>query len=533
MNITFCTLDPMLNKRAHRAGGAPYALAAYIKNKNPYKDHLNIDFQDFNSYYLGAINIYLAKIVASKPDIVAFSVYCWNVDAVIQIITNLKKMIPKVKMIVGGPEVSYSATEFIEKVGSCDIVVRGEGEITFDKVITQIYENKDLTEIQGITFRNDENIVIENEDRPIHPILDDFPSPYLTGIIDFYKSDGEVAYETVRGCPYRCSYCLHTKGLTYVRKYSMKRVKEEIEYILKSPYVRILWFLDPTFNADEKRALEILEHIESINPKIELAFEIRADLLTDALIEQLGKLNVVDVGIGLQSTSSESNEYIKRKNNIKQMEENIYKLYKAISQTCTGFDIDLIYGLPGDTHDTYKKSIDYVLSLNGNIYYQPLRIFKGTELIEDINKFNIKYNENPPYNVLSNKTYTYEDMQRSYCLNVGVDFYNSCSDIEFMIDKMVEFMDLTHSAIFEDIGQFYWVNNFMDVFRISNWSPDDRSKEVLWGYFNQYLLNFIKMNEKNSWIISFQSIVDRLRPINVPEDVTQIDHKATYFHLTI
>jgi len=528
MKVALIMMDPMLSKRKHRAGGAVYALAAYLKHKNFLGQGIALDIFNFNSAYMGAININASAIIDFKPDVVGFSTYCWNLDAVKLLVKLIKSSLPESLIVLGGPEVSYNASEMLRDINEVDMVIRGEGEITFSEVINSFFlGNKDYSNVLGITYRVSNKKIVTNKDRPLHAILDDFPSPFQTQVINLSDSDGEVVYETVRGCMFKCSYCLHTKGMSYVREYSLQRVEDDLKIILKSPHVDIIWFLDPTFNANEKRALDILKIIEKYNPHMRLAFELRADMLTDKIIDQMSKLNVSEVGIGLQSYSEKTNEMIYRKNNIAIVEEKLYKLHRAISRTCVQFDIDLIYGLPGDTYESYKNSVNYVISLGARIYYQPLRIFKGTKLYEDKNKYGIYYNQHSPYNVLSNRTFTIDDMVSAYCLNVGIDYYNRGGKYKNIVDAIISYRNITHVDFLENIGRYFWNKKCYDVFRMANWTPDDRNDTMVNNDFVTMLYAYLKntnddrlielMKENNFYMI----------------DYTQKDTAAAFFHLAI
>lgn len=532
MKIAFVMLDAMIGKRAHRGGGAIYALLSYLQEKNEYISQIQTKVFNFNSVYTGPVNLYISAILDYEPDIVAFSTYCWNIELVKVMSKCIKNMNSNIKVVLGGPEVSYNSQELLEEFRDLDVIIRGEGEVTFNELMTYFYLGKsDLSQVQGITYRDQDNRIIFTEERPLHPCLDDFPSPFLKGTINFAQSDGEVAYESVRGCKFRCSYCLHTKGLSFVREYSLDRVEEELKLILQSDSIKIIWFLDPTFNADEKRALEVLKIIEKYNPNMPLAFEIRADLLTDALIEQFGKLNVAEVGIGLQSYSEDVNKHVHRKNNIDCVEDKLFKLKEAIADHCEQFDIDLIYGLPGDVYDNYKKSVNYILYLNGRIYYQPLRIFKGTQLHKDLDKYGVKYNSTAPYNILSNNSYTLDQMVSSYCLNVGIDYINRNGIYREIIDLIKKSKNIEYSDILEMIGRYFWSIQRYDIFRISNWSPDDRDDQMVFEDFCKFLDNYLN-EDCQSLVNAIRLKIDSYVPIEKADENSTYSQYG-YFQLTI
>jgi|LSQX01.1.fsa_nt_gb radical SAM superfamily enzyme YgiQ (UPF0313 family) len=534
MKIALIMIDPAIGKRGHRAGGAAYSLVAYLKEKNPFRSNIDIKIFSFNSLYYGPFNINVLAVAEYKPDVIGISAYCWNYRHVKNYVKTFKSLLPNTILILGGPEVSYETKMAMEELEEVDIIVRGEGELTFNDLITSIYKSEnDYGNILGIAYRDINKTIVINPDRPIHSTLDDFPSPFLTGVIDLDKSDAEVAFETVRGCRFKCSYCLYTKGLNTVRHFSLDRVEKELRLILKSPHVKIIWFVDPTFNENEERALKILKIIEKYNPQMPLAFELRADCLTEALIEQFGKLNVSEVAIGLQSYSEEVNKHVKRQNNFDMIEEKLAKLMQSISHTCEQFDIDIIYGLPGDVYANYKKSAEYIISLGGRIFYQPLRIFKGTQLFYDTKEFGIISNAEPPYNIIASSTYTEEEMISTFCLNVGIDFFNRGGVIKSIIQEVVKVLGISYCDFMEKIGRFFWEAQEYDIFRVSNWTPDDRDDKVVMNCFIRAVIHCLK-SQNNKHIIDY--INNKLKDyIDKNESCINrvLDEKAAYFYLSI
>jgi len=532
MKIALVMLDAMIGKRAHRAGGATYALASYLGEKNPYRENMEVRMFNFNSVYSGPLNLYASSILEYNPDVIGFSAYCWNIEMVKDIADIIKRFAKDKWIVLGGPEVSYNAEELLEKNSQFDIVIRGEGELIFNDLMTKIYlKDYNFEALLGITYRNEKGEIKSNENRPLHECLDDFPSPFLNGYIDLSKSDGEVAFETVRGCQFKCSYCLHTKGLSFVRYYSFERIEKELQMILASPDINMIWFLDPTFNADEKRAIKVLKIIEKYNPNMPLAFEIRADLLTDAFIEQMGRVNVAEVGIGLQSYSEEVNKHINRKNNIESIEKKLRTLKATIARSCEQFDIDLIYGLPGDTFENYKRSVDYVIYIGGRIYYQPLRIFRGTKICDELDEYGIVVNEKAPYNVLSNHTFTLEQMISAYCLNVGIDYFNRGGIYRQIIIRLSEENKTSNSTIMETIGRFFWNKQMYEMFRISNWSPDDREDKIVFGDFVSYLEDYFDNHSQEELKVKIMDWVQNYEPVSMKESTNY--SQSGYFHLTI
>lgn len=490
MKLSMIMLDPMIGKEKHRAGGAIFALVSFLNQNNQHMDDIKVRTLNFNSLYPGSSNLYSTIICNDEPDIVAFSTYCWNVELVKEISLNLKRIKSNIIVILGGPEVSFNAKETLIEYPQIDVIIRGEGEETFNELITKLYERKALHEVLGITYRDGKNIVV-NPDRSVTENLDDYPSPLLSHTIDLHESNGEVSLETVRGCKFACSYCLYHKGNKNVRTYSEARTEAELKMILTSSDVKMLWFVDPTFNGDETHALKLLQMIKKYNPKMPVAVEIRAELLTDPIIEAMSHVNIAEVGIGLQTSADEVNSNVNRSSDLPTIIKRLKLLSMKIKNTCQQFDMDLIYGLPGDRYENYRNSVNTVLDLNARVFYQPLRVFHGTMLTHDLEQYGVQYNTKAPYNVLCNDTFTLSDMQRAYCLNVGIDFVNRGGNYRSIIEKVAEKLEITLADVLERIGQYFWNTGRYEFFRVSNWTPDDRNNEIVRSSFLEAIRHIV------------------------------------------
>lgn len=531
MKISLVMLDPILESGKHAAGGAAYSLAAYFKEKNKFRNDIYYKIFTFNSLHEGLCEIYTTNILEYKPDIVGFSCYCWNIKIVLACAALIKKISPETLIILGGPEVTYDSEELLSKNKNIDVIVRGEGEVTLNELLESYIENNIFESIEGISYRDKDGEVKINPDRDPLVNLDDFPSPFLSGVLKIEGTDGEVFLETVRGCCFNCSYCLYTKGLKCIQKYSLKRVEDELKYILTSPYTKSIWFMDPTFNFDNKRAIEIIKIIKNINPNIPVSFELRADLLSSEFIKALGEINVSQACMGIQSCEDEVNSNVNRKNNIMLIEENLNLLRKTIEHTCKLFFFDVIYGMPGDNYLNYKKTIDYAISKNTYIYYQPMRVFTGTQLHKESNKYGIVYNDQAPHNTIVNDTYDLSDMALSYCLNVGVDFYNYSDYFKEVIQSVRTLLGCEYSDILEDIGRYFWEEDNLNVFRVSNWMPDDRDPnyvlQLFFNYLNYKIESSIPKSKINKYLlIESQNIKNKISGFDV-------NKKASYFSCSI
>ena len=233
------------------------------------------------------INDHLERVVGDiyrhKPDIIALSCYIWNIRETLMVVESIKKVIPDSVVVLGGPEVSYDSVSLLEENTEVDVIVKGEGEITFPFLIERLMNNKPLDDVEGITYRK-AGTIIENRDRTPLSDLDALPFPYEEGFQDL--DNRIVYYETTRGCPFQCQYCLSSinPGVRYL---SLDRVRKDIKTFIDAgiPQVKLV---DRTFNCNPKRARDIFRMIMEIGGNTNFHFEICGDLLDDETLDLKG-----------------------------------------------------------------------------------------------------------------------------------------------------------------------------------------------------------------------------------------------------
>jgi len=532
MKIAFININPIMgtlkNSFGGEVGGEIFYVQTYVKAKN--KNSLNTKMFNFNSLYPNASNIYSSVVMEYEPDIIFMFAYFWNITLIKKMSINLKNALLNCSIVIGGLEVSYDSENFLRDCSSCDIVIRGECEIAFEEIINEKLKiNCDYKKITGITYR-DNNLIIKNKDRQLLDDINILPSPFLSGDVELSQYDGEVAYETVRGCPYKCSYCLlYSKRLDKVRKYDLLRIEAELKLILLSKDVNSIWIVDPTFNFDEHRAIEILKIVEKYNSEMPISFEIKAEILTDNLLEQMKKVNILSLGIGLQSHSKEINNCVNRDSDTNLFETNIKKIKSAIGSTCK-IDIDIIYGLPNDTLVNYKRTVDYVLNLDCTIFYQTLRILKGARICDEVDKYGICYDPNAPYNTLYNNSYDPTQIRLTHCVNVGIDFVNKGGIYKEIINLIKFKENCVYSDVLEKIGIYFWKAERHDIFRMGNWIIDDRDDEQVFNDFFNFIYSYI--DEKNAGSID-NEIKKKLDTYKTEKGYDKpLEFKHSYFHLS-
>ncbi len=353
---------------------------------------------------------------------VCFSIYVWNRDILTRIAIEIKKLNPSIICIAGGPEATANPESFID----FDYSIAGEGEYSVPLLLSallsggNIKENKDAPYglklgIQGIYVPSNKNHKTILRSIPQNESF--LASPYLDGTLNCNKYGGAL-WELARGCPFKCSYCYESKGESKIRYLPIERLKKELE-LFKKQNVSQIFVLDPTYNADKKRALSMLRLIKQKAPDIFFYFEVRAEFIDKELAFAFASIPC-SLQIGLQSIHQNVLENIHRSFNKKLFEKNIALLNKSGAI----FGFDLIYGLPGDSLNGFKESIDFAISLYpNNIELFCLSVLSGTTLYENASSFGLVWQNNPPYNVIKSPTFPERDIQEASNLAKAVNIF--------------------------------------------------------------------------------------------------------------
>lgn len=422
----------------------------------------------------------LREIVQQKADVIAFSVYLWNIEEILKLSENIKKINSNVKIILGGPEVTYQSEKVLRENTSVDYVIVGEGEETFPKLIDFIekLDSDDKEFLKHVSYRENDEINVGE----IGIVCDTKKIPRIANkIVEDY--DGRIVYiETVRGCPYNCSYCL-SSTIKGIRPFEMNRVKEELLILMKAE-VRLVKFVDRTFNYDKKRALEIWRFLLENNISSEFHFEISAHLIDDEILEFFDTVpeNTFRLEIGVQSTNPETIKAINRNTDF----DVITKVTKRIMQKNNiTTHLDLIAGLPFEGYERFKESFNDVYDLRPTeLQLGFLKLLSGCQITNEKELYDYKYTSYPPYEILENKFISFEEITKLKNVEEMVDiFYNSArykNSLKFVEEKFdtpFEFyfelsvyakengyMDRKISAEewFDVLAKFYFENKFED-----------------------------------------------------------------------
>ncbi|MDG2147988.1 MAG: radical SAM protein [Planctomycetota bacterium] len=366
-----------------------------------------------------------AAILADDPDVVGFSCYVWNTPDVLRVCAEVKRQKPEVKIILGGPEVSYHYARILDQNSSVDWVAVNEGEETFRELLRALIQDEDTTQIPGLAQRLEGKPVVPSP-RPYCKDLDSLASPYLTGVLDVCDIREGACYQTARGCPFVCSYCDYGRNQPYF-EFSLERVRAEMQYFKKAN-ARILLNTDPTFNYSRKRAEAILGMIIEYDIQALHMYEVFPSLINEDLIELASNTACSFIGVGIQSANPETMRNIKRVWKPEKVAPMIDKL-KGMPNVMVSCEI--IMGLPGDKVEDYKNTVSYAFEREpADIKAFNLAILPRTPLEKEVDKWGIDYDPDIGHEILSTKWMT------TYEVLVG----KAINDWSRMIQRLVHMM---------------------------------------------------------------------------------------------
>lgn len=427
---------------------AVYSLKAYAEKYGKGKNQIEIAEYTINQYS----NEILSDIYKRKPDAIGFSCYIWNIKMVKEIAADYKKVSPNTDIWVGGPEVSYNSEQLLRENNFFDYVICGEGEDTFKEIVDN-YENCNInvdkcSNIKGITFRKGDEIVVNEPRNPLE--FSKIPFVYK----DMKEFENKIIYyETSRGCPFSCSYCLSSIDKR-LRFRNLEQVKKELKFFIDNNTAQVK-FVDRTFNCNHNHAMEIWKFIkENDNGITNFHFEIAADLMTEdeiALIKTM-RPGLIQLEIGVQSTNEETICAINRKMDFSKIKEVTGKIKEAgnIHQ-----HLDLIAGLPFENYDSFANSFNEVYALKPDqLQLGFLKVLYGSMMKEYAKAGDIVYSDRPPYEVLSTKWLNYEQLLKLKEVESVVEIYYNSFQFENTIKKLEQEFD-TAFQMYEKLGEFY------------------------------------------------------------------------------
>lgn len=403
----------------------------------------------------------LKDIYLEQPDVICFSCYIWNISFVRELVPDLKKILPQVEFWAGGPEVSYDAVEFLKKNPAFFGVMVGEGEETFHELAGYYIERKPetLSGICGVAFRD------ENKGRDIvhtgwRELMDLSKVPFAYSNLTEFKNR-IIYYESSRGCPFSCSYCLSSIDKK-LRFRDIELVKKELQFFIdnKVPQVK---FVDRTFNCKHDHAMEIWRYItENDNGITNFHFEISADLLRaeELALMKTMRPGLIQLEIGVQSTNPQTIKAIRRTMDFEKLKGIVEQIHSFgnIHQ-----HLDLIAGLPYEGYDSFHKSFCDVYALRPEQFQLGfLKVLKGSYMMEMTGEYQILYKDREPYEVLSTAWLTYGEILRLKMVESMVEVYYNSGQFKNTLVFLEKYFD-DPFRMYEALGRFYEKKGYSEI----------------------------------------------------------------------
>ena len=399
----------------------------------------------------------LKDIYSSGADVVCFSCYIWNISFVRELIRDLVKILPKTAFWAGGPEVSYDAEKFLTEMPEMTGVMVGEGEKTFHDLLEFYIDGKDsLEEISGIAYRTGDKI-IHNGWREL---MDLSAIPFVYEHLEKFENR-IIYYESSRGCPFSCSYCLSSIDKK-LRFRDLELVKKELQFFLdhRVPQVK---FVDRTFNCKHEHAMTIWKYIlEHDNGVTNFHFEISADLLREEEMELMSQMRpgLIQLEIGVQSTNPETIRAIHRHMDLKKLEHCVNRVhsFRNIHQ-----HLDLIAGLPYEDYDIFHQSFNDVYQMKPDqLQLGFLKVLKGSLMQKEAEGYGIVYKEKEPYEVLSTNWLTYGEVLKLKMVESMVEVYYNSGQFWHTLEYLVPF-EKDAFTFYEKLGSFYEKKGYSEI----------------------------------------------------------------------
>ena len=485
-----------INAKYIHSNPGVYSLRAFARTKIPGAD---IEIGEYTINH--QMDLILQDIYRRKPDFIGFSCYIWNISYIMEIVRDVKKVLPEAEIWLGGPEVSYDAKKVLTREPDVRGIMRGEGELTFTELVraylqrektsvpdgytgesfrgqakeetsgcaenTRMPENAegenahsdrlDLSQIPGITYRAANSEIEEHGPQRLLS-LDEIPF-YYDDMAGF--ENRIVYYESSRGCPFSCSYCLSSIDKT-VRFRSLDLVLPELQFFLdhKVPQVK---FVDRTFNCKREHTLGIWRYlVEHDNGITNFHFEVSADIFDEEELELIGRMRpgLIQLEIGVQSTNPDTIREIHRHMDLVKLKRAVDRVYDYRN---THQHLDLIAGLPYENYESFMRSFDDVYRMRPDqLQMGFLKVLKGSYMEEQVAAYDLKYRGIPPYEVLSTKWLPYSDVIRLKGVEDMVEVYYNSGQFPATM-KLLEKRFQRPSEIFVNLAEYYEKNGLTGI----------------------------------------------------------------------
>ena len=431
----------------------------YLKQMVKDIEDINVDIREYTIN--NELDFILKDIYTNNYDVILFSTYIWNVNDIVKLCNNLKKVKPNIKIALGGPEVTYDSEEAMKKYDFIDYILYGEGELIFRDFTKHLIGDMKIEDVDGIVYRNNDSI-ITNKPMKLLENLDLIPSPYEE--LDKKEYENRIVYyETSRGCPFNCQYCL-SSAIEGLRYFSIDRVKKDLKKLIDARVSQIK-FIDRTFNANKKFAMEIMKFLmENDNGYTTYHFEVTAHLLTDDMLEFLKdcKEGLFQFEIGVQSTNEKVLDAVGRRDDFKKLSYVVQKIasFRNIHQ-----HLDLIAGLPYEDYSSFENSFNDVFNLGiEHLQLGFLKMIKGTGIRNQADEHEFRYKDYPPYEVLYNKYISYNEILKLKDIEEILErYFNSKNFVLSMRYIILYYYKESPFKFFEEFATYFNDNGYFNA----------------------------------------------------------------------
>lgn len=437
----------------------------------------------------------LERIMAQEAQVYGFSVHIWNKPFVFRLIRMLRKLRPKAVIMIGGPEVAFDAERIFAELPQADYIIQGEGELIVSELLHNLEQgSNDVPEHiayckDGRIELNDGVTVIENMDKLL------FPYPDLEQVVAEHKI---VYYECTRGCPFSCAYCLSGISRT-VRKRSLELVLRDMDRFIAAG-VPLVKFVDRTYNLDEHYFLPMMKYLAQADTQATFHFEIKADMLSAEVMDFLATVpkGRFQLEIGIQSTHQPTLKAINRQDNWQKLSANVKRL---LSFGNMHIHVDLIAGLPYEDLPIFAKSFNDVYSLGADMLQLGfLKVLPGTQMRREAEEHDLRYMDEPPYEILATKYMPYEDMQYLKHLDNILDQTANSGYFKFTLQALLRESKLDAFAFYKQLTN-WWV-------KAGHYPQTHNAKGVaaiLWQFIEE---NYTAQRDKLLEILRFDVFCD-------------------------
>lgn len=436
-----------INAKYIHSNLAVYDLQAYAKAYKKPEWDVEIEIGEYTINH--RVENILEGIYKSKPDVLCFSCYIWNIEYVQELIKEMHGLCPDVPIWVGGPEVSYETETFLKQYPEITGIMLGEGEQTFLE-LCRYYAGDfgELLEIAGLAYQKDGKAFYTK----LRENIDMNKIPFCYENVSDFKNR-IIYYESSRGCPFHCSYCLSSVD-KQLRFRDAALVKKELAFFLEKEVPQVK-FVDRTFNCNHEHAMEIWKFIkEHDNGITNFHFEISADLLTKEELDLIGEMRagLIQLEIGVQSTNELTIREIRRTMKLERLKEVVRKIQEGEN---VHEHLDLIAGLPYEDYDTFAKSFDEIYALKPNqLQLGFLKVLKGSFLYENREKYGILYRHKAPYEVLRTHWLDFSDILRIRQVEEMLEVYYNSGQFEVTM-KVLETQFVSSFDMYQRMGAYY------------------------------------------------------------------------------